>query len=227
MPTSNSANNSSAADPKSGRATVKRNPRRAVYDDATLKAVLMEQQICHVAYVEDGQPRQIATMYIIDGEYLYMHGNRQAAYLKHMAAGGEVCVSAIIVDGLVIARSGFNCSMNYRSVTIFGKGEIVDGIEHLRLLDAFVDNLVPGHRQAVREPTSQEIAATLVVRVPLTEMSAKIRAGDPGDDAHDVASDAWAGQIPLAQQTLTPVAAQNLNAGIEMPDYIKNFKYRG
>ena len=104
-------------EPMTERATLKRNARRAEYDPAVMRDILSAQQVCTVAYVHAGEPRQIVTLYYQDGQYLYLHGNRQAALLKHMAAGGEVSVSVMLVDGIVVARSGFNCSMNYRSVT--------------------------------------------------------------------------------------------------------------
>ncbi len=215
------------ANPVSQRSTVKRNARRAEYDPAVIKEILGAAQLCHVAYVVDGEPRQIATLYYIDDNYLYLHGNRQAALLKHLAAGGEVSVNVMLVDGVVVARSGFHCSMNYRSVTLFGRGEAVTGDEHVRVLNQFVDVLVPGHGAAVRDHTPQELAATAVVRLPLTEMSAKIRAGDPIDDDADLAGDTWAGQIPLAMHTGAPVPSGDLKPGIQTPDYIATFKFRG
>ena len=215
------------ATPASARATVKRNARRAEYDPQVIKQILAAAQICHVAYVVDGEPRQIATLYYVDDDYLYLHGNRQAAVLKHIAGGGEVSVNVMIVDGVVVARSGFHCSMNYRSVTLFGVGEAVPADEHVRVLDQFVDVLVPGHGAAVREHTPQELAATAVVRLPLTEMSAKVRAGDPIDDDGDLDSDVWAGQIPVVSRALPAIPSSDLKQGIQTPDYIANFKFRG
>lgn len=216
-----------APQPASTRATVKRNARRASYDAQDMQEILDAQQICNVAYVVDGEPRQIATLYLVKDGYLYLHGNRQSALLRHMAEGGEVCVSVMLVDGVVVARSGFHCSMNYRAVTLFGRGEAVNGDAHRQALDDFVARLVPGHERAVREPTAQEMAATAVVRVPLDEMSAKVRGGDPIDDEGDLDDDVWAGTIPVAMQTLHPVASADLREGIAMPDYIKDFVYRG
>ena len=216
-----------AATPTSARSTVKRNARRAEYEPRVLKDILQAAQICHVAYVVDGEPRQIATLYFVDDDYMYLHGNRQAALLKHMAGGGEVSVNVMIVDGVVVARSGFHCSMNYRSVTLFGRGEAVTGKQHEQVLDEFVQALVPGHAAVVREPTAQELAATAVVRLPLTEMSAKIRSGDPIDDEGDLDSDVWAGQIPVLAMAQAPIASSDLRQGIQTPDYIANFRFRG
>ena len=217
----------STSQPVSARSTVKRNARRAVYTPDELRAILEAQQVCHVAYVEAGEPRQIATLYMIDGDHLYLHGNRQAAFLKHLAAGGEACISVTIVDGVVVARSGFHCSMNYRSVTVFGCGEAVEGAAHARALDLFVAALVPGHEQAVREPTPQEMAATSVVRVPLTELAGKVRSGDPIDDEGDLDDDVWAGVIPVAAETGTPQPSGDLEADVALPAYVRNFQYRG
>ena len=213
--------------PASPRATLKRNARRGSYDPAVIHEILQAQQICHVAYVAAGEPRQIATLFMCDADYLYLHGNRQSALLKHMAAGGEVSISVMLVDGVVVARSGFHCSMNYRSVTLYGRGEEVTGAAHRRALDQFVATLIPGHEQVVREPTAQELAATAVVRVPLDEMVAKVRSGDPIDDEGDLASDVWAGVIPLATQVLAPVRSADLRADVSMPAYISDFRVRG
>lgn len=213
--------------PPSARATVKRNARRAEYSRETILDILASQQLCHVAYVAQGEPRQIATLYFTDDEYLYLHGNRQSALLKHMVAGGEVCVTVTIVDGVVVARSGFHCSMNYRGVTLFGKGEGLSDEQHRWALDQFVAALVPGHERAVREPTAQELAATAVARVPLNEMSAKVRGGDPIDDESDLEADVWAGVIPVGMQTLAPKPSDDLKAGVALPDYIAAFTYNG
>ncbi len=217
----------SAPSPPSVRATLKRNSIRAEYERETLLDILNAQQICHVAYVVDGEPRQIPTLYFCDEDFIYLHGNRQSALLKHMAAGGEVCITVTIVDGMVVARSGFHCSMNYRAVTLYGNGEFLSGTDHEAALDSFVRKLVPGHELAVREPTPQEMAATTVVRVPLTEMVGKVRGGDPIDDAGDLDSDVWAGVIPVSTVTHAPQNAENLSETVAMPDYIKNYEYRG
>lgn len=209
--------------PVSERTTLKRNARRGVYDGETIAAILDTEHICHVAYVVAGEPRQIATLCIRQGDYLYLHGNRQSALLRHMADGGEVSVAVTAVDGIVVARSGFHCSMNYRSVVIFGHGEPVTGAEHREMLDRFVDALIPGHAAAVREPTEQELAATAVVRIPLTEASAKVRTGDPIDDESDLDGPTWAGVIPLSVVAGDPLPSADLADGIDVPDYVADF----
>ena len=184
-------------------------------------------QICHVAYVVNGEPRQIATLYFVDDDYIYFHGNRQAAFLNHIASGGEVSVSVMIVDGVVVARSGFHCSMNYRSVTLFGTGEALEGDAHTNIANAFVNALIPGHGDAVRDPTPQELTATVVVRLPLKEMSAKVRGGDPIDDDSDLDGDTWAGQIPIRAVAQVPVPSADLKTGVQIPEYIANYEYLG
>ncbi len=213
--------------PMSQRATVKRNARRAEYDPAVMRSILQAQQVCTVAYVDRGEPRQIATLYYCDDSYLYLHGNRQSALLTHMARGGEVSISVMLVDGIVVARSGFHCSLNYRSVTVYGRGEPVTGDAHRSALDQFVAVLVPGHERRVREPTAQELAATAVVRVGLDEMAAKVRSGDPIDDEGDLASDVWAGVIPLSLCKGEVRPAADLRGGIDVPAYIENYEVKG
>ncbi len=207
----------------SDRVRIKRNAKRAEYDRATIYEILDGQQICHVAYVDQGEPRLIPTLFMRRGDDIYLHGNRQAALLQHVAAGEFVAISVMALDGVVVARSGFHCSMNYRSVTLFGRGEWVSGDEHLSVLDDFVNALIPGHGDAVRAPTAQELAATSAVRVRIEDAVAKIRTGPPIDDDDDLALDVWAGEIPLARQVLAPRASPDLKSGVETPAYIRRF----
>jgi len=211
----------------SDRTRVRRNAGRGVYDLDQIKAVLDGNQVCHVAYVEDGEPRIIPTLYMRRGEHVYLHGNRQAALLRHLGDGGLACVSVMSVEGVVVARSGFHCSMNYHSVVLFGRGEPVPDNEREAVLEAFVGKLIPGHEQQVRRATAQELNATAAVRIPIDEASAKIRTGPPIDDDADLQSGVWAGVIPLATRALEPVAAPDLRAGIEIPGYVRNFRNDG
>ncbi|MDP6376208.1 MAG: pyridoxamine 5'-phosphate oxidase family protein [Pseudomonadales bacterium] len=202
------------------RTRVRRGSGRAQYDPEVVHAALDSQQICHVTWVEGGEPRVIPTLYVREGDALYLHGKREAATLRHLEAGGLCCIAVTAVDGVVVARSGFHCSMNYRSVTLFGHGEKVAGKEHRRLLDLFVDRLIPGHGTAVLPPTSQEVAATAVVRVPIEEVVAKIRSGPPLDDEGDLDLDVWTGVIPCEVVPGAPVPSPDLDAGVEVPGYI-------
>lgn len=206
------------------RTRVRRNARRAEYDPAVIRRILDENRLCHVAFVQDGEPRLIPTLYMRRGDYLYLHGNRQSAMLNHLGSGGLAAVSVMAVDGVVVARSGFHCSMNYRSVVLFGRGEMVPAEEHRAVLDAFVEALIPGHLAAVRASTAQELAATAAVRLPIDEASAKVRSGDPIDDAEDLDADVWAGVIPLRTVAGAPVASADLGSGREIPDYIRNYE---
>lgn len=208
------------------RTRIRRNAKRAVYSADEIRAVLDANQVCHVAYVEDGEPRVIPTLYLRRGDHLYLHGNRQAALLRHLAAGGLAAVSVMAVDGVVVARSGFHCSMNYRSVVVFGRGEAVPESEHRAVLDAFVGALIPGHETVVRAPTAQELAATAAVRLPITEASAKIRTGDAIDDPGDLDADVWAGVIPLYTAVGSPIPNQDLKAGVAPPEYVAGYRPR-
>ena len=209
------------------RTRIRRNAARAEYDLKEIHAVLDASQVCHVAYVTGGEPRIIPTLYMRRGDYLYLHGNRQAALLRHMVAGGLVAVSVMSLDGVVVARSGFHCSMNYRSVVLFGPGEIVPADEHESILDAFVEALVPGHQAEVRPPTEQELAATSAVRVRISEAAAKIRTGPALDDRGDLDADVWAGVIPLKTVAGDPRPNPDLKQGLEVPDYIRSYRPPG
>ncbi len=208
----------------SGRTRIRRNAKRAVYALDDIRAVLDANQVCHVAYVEDGEPRVIPTLYLRRGDYLYLHGNRQAAMLRHLAAGGLAAVSVMSLDGVVVARSGFHCSMNYRSVVVFGRGEAVPESEHETVLDGFVAALIPGHERMVRAPTAQELAATAAVRLPITEASAKIRTGDAIDDPGDLDADVWAGVIPLVTTVGEPTPNNDLKVGVALPGYVAGYR---
>ena len=207
------------------RARIARNARRAVYERDVIRAILDSDMLCHVAYVVDGEPRMIPTLYIRRGDEVFLHGNRQSALLKHMEAGGLVTIGVTLVDGVVVARSGFHCSMNYRSVTLFGTGRAVTGAEHAEVADAFVEALIPGHLAAVRAPTPQELAATTVVAVPIDECAAKVREGDPIDDDGDLDADVWAGVLPISRSLGAPVPSADLKRGVELPDYLAGFRY--
>lgn len=209
--------------PGTDRTRIRRNAIRAEYELESVRAVLDANQICHVSYVVDGEPRIIPTLYMRRGDYVYLHGNRQAALLKHLAAGGFAALSVISVDGVVVARSGFHCSMNYRSVVLFGKGEGVPPDEHENILDAFVEVLIPGHQAAVRAATRQELAATSAVRIPIDEASAKIRTGPAIDDDGDLDADVWAGVIPLHTAVGALVPNPDMKPGVAVPAYIEDY----
>ncbi len=209
----------------SPRTRVRRNPIRAEYDRDVINAVLDSEQICHVAWVEDGEPRMVPTLYFREGSEIFLHGNRQSATLKKVGEGATACITVTLVDGVVVARSGFHCSMNYRSVTLFGRGRTVEGEEERQRLDQFVERLIPGHFARVREPTPQEIAATTVIAIPIDEASAKIRGEGSIDTDSDLDAEVWAGIIPLRTAVGTPIANADLKANIALPAYVAQWQH--
>jgi nitroimidazol reductase NimA-like FMN-containing flavoprotein (pyridoxamine 5'-phosphate oxidase superfamily) len=207
--------------PKTKRSRLKRLPDRGRYDRAAVHAVLDAGQICQVGICVDGQPFVIPTLYARIGEQILLHGARASRLLKVVQAGGPVCISVTLLDGLVLARSVFHHSMNYRSVVAFGRGwEVEQKKEKLAALKAVSDRLLPGRWEDARPPTDKELNATTVVAVQIEEASAKVRTGPPGDDEADYDLPVWAGQLPILWQWGTPQADPRLRAGIPMPDYL-------
>ncbi len=207
---------------KTERTKVVRKPDRGRYDRATVYAILDEALICHVGIVEDGRPVVIPTAHWRDGDRLYVHGSRASRLLRAMADGAEVCVTVTLLDGLVLARSGFHHSMNYRSVVIFGKADPVQGrAEKVAALRVFMERLVPGRWDELRPPTDKEIAATEIMALSLVEVSAKVRLGGPVDAEADYAHPVWAGNWPIIQSMGEPVADARLAPGIALPAYLR------
>lgn len=204
-----------AAAAPSPRATVKRLPDRARYDAATVHAILDEGLVCHVGFVDDGQPFVIPATYARDGERVLLHGSAASRMIRALAAGAPTCVTVTHLDGLVLARSGFHHSMNYRSVVVLGRAtEITDPDAKRRALDAIVDHVVPGRSAEVRAATEAELRGTRVVALRLDEASAKVRTGPPKDDAEDLALDCWAGELPLRLAPQPPVPDPALRPGV-------------
>lgn len=188
------------------RTSVRRLPKRASYDRAVVYQILDEGFICHVGFVVDGKPFVIPTAYGRVGDTLYLHGAKANRMLKALAAGAEACVTVTLIDGLVLARSAFHHSMNYRSVVVFGRASAVeDPREKLDAMRAFSEHLIPGRWSEVRQPSERELAATLVLALPLAEVSAKVRAGAPVDDEEDLTLPVWAGELPLRLVACEPV----------------------
>jgi hypothetical protein len=206
------------------RSNIKRLPQRGNYDRSLIEQILDEALICQVGFVVEGQPFVIPTAYGRVGDRLYIHGAPASRMLRTLKAGVEVCVTVTLLDGLVLARSAFHHSMNYRSVVIFGKATVVEAAtEKLEALRAFTEHIVPGRWAEVRSPTAQELAGTLVLSLPLTEASAKVRTGPPSDDEADYALPVWAGELPLRLTTLTPVADPQLPPEVELPAYVQEY----
>jgi nitroimidazol reductase NimA-like FMN-containing flavoprotein (pyridoxamine 5'-phosphate oxidase superfamily) len=179
------------------RIRVKREPQRARYDRETIEAILDEALICHVGFEIDGQPYVIPTLHARVGDRLYLHGSAASRMLRHAAAGAPVCVTATLFDGLVLARSVFNHSVNYRSVVVFGVARLVEGGEKREALRALTEQLAPGRWDESRRPTDQELKATSILSLPLDEASAKVRTGGPEDEPEDVDLPYWAGVVPV------------------------------
>lgn len=200
--------------PQTPRNRVRRIPDRGRYDPETLYAILDEALICHVGIAEGGQPFVIPTLHGRLGNTLYLHGAKASRLLKHIQAGGEVCVTATLVDGLVLARAVFHHSINYRSAMIFGQGRLVEGDEEkLRALEVITEHVCPGRWAEARLPNRKELDATSVVAIEIESASAKVRSGPPKDDEQDYDMPVWAGLLPLA---LRPGAPQP-DAGVVMP----------
>ena len=207
------------------RTRLKRLPKRGLYERETINAILDEAFICHVGFVAGGQPYVIPTGYARIGDDLMIHGSSASRMLRSIAEGIDVCVTVTLIDGLVLARSAFHHSMNYRSVVILGKAELVtDANEKNKALEAFTEHVIPGRWAEVRWPTDLELKATTVLRLPITEASAKIRTGDPVEDEGDYAMNVWAGVLPLTLTTGEPVADAKLDQAILLPDYLVRYR---
>jgi uncharacterized protein len=210
--------------PLTERTTLKRLPKRAVYDREVVYGILDEGFICHVGFAVDGRPFVIPTGYARVDDQLYIHGSQISRTLRTLAQGVDVCVTVTLVDGLVLARSAFHHSMNYRSVVIFGSASLVEQQEtKLAALLAFSEQVIRGRWDDVRAPTEQELKATSVLSLPLVEVSAKVRIGPPLDDEEDYGLNVWAGVIPLKVMAGVPVSDPRLAEGIETPPYAFNY----
>lgn len=207
------------------RTRLRRLPKRGAFDRKTINAILDEAFICHVGFAIDEQPYVVPTGFARIGDDLYIHGSAASRMLRNLAKGIDVCVTVTLIDGLVLARSAFHHSINYRSVVILGKAELVeDADEKNKALEALTEHIVPGRWSDVRWPTELELKATSVLKLPIEEASAKIRTGDPKDDEEDYEMNVWAGILPLTLSTGEPVADERLDDGISVPGYVRNYK---
>jgi nitroimidazol reductase NimA-like FMN-containing flavoprotein (pyridoxamine 5'-phosphate oxidase superfamily) len=210
--------------PQTERSTLKRLPKRGVYDRELVYQILDEGFICHASFAVDGQPFVIPTGYARVDDQLYIHGSQVSRMLRTLSQGIEVCVGVTLVDGLVLARSAFHHSVNYRSVVVFGRAAMVEEEEaKLAALFAFSEQVIPGRWNDVREPTKQELKATTVLSLPLVEASAKVRIGPPIDDEEDYALDVWAGVLPLGITAGNPITDPRLPEHIKPPAYTLNY----
>ncbi|HVA45433.1 MAG TPA: pyridoxamine 5'-phosphate oxidase family protein [Pirellulales bacterium] len=210
--------------PTSNRSQIRRLPQRGVYDRAAIDAILDEALVCHVGFVDDGQPFVIPTIHVRIGDAIYLHGSPASRMMQSLARGSEACITVTLVDGLVLARSAFHHSMNYRSVVLFGRGSAIgDEGEKLEILGCLAEHLVRGRWADARRPNAEELRRTLVVRVPIEEASAKVRTGMPLDDEEDYALNVWAGVLPLRLAASPPIADPRLPPGIAVPQYASEY----
>jgi nitroimidazol reductase NimA-like FMN-containing flavoprotein (pyridoxamine 5'-phosphate oxidase superfamily) len=206
----------------SERSTIRRLPQRASYDRQVINQILDESMICQVALVQDGAPVVIPMNYVRMGDRVFVHGSKASRLLRLLASGVEACVSVTLLDGLVLARSAFHHSMNYRSVVFWGKGQVVTDLEEMtRVFKALMEKLAPGRWATIRQPNEIELKQTLVAAVPITEASAKVRTGPPKDDEEDLALPIWAGVLPLRIDAGTPVPDPALAATVDLPGHLK------
>src|ERR1041384_4776135 len=207
------------------RTTLKRLPKRGSHERAVIDRILDEGFICHVGFIVDGQPFVIPTGYARVEGNLIVHGSQASRMLRAVGQGIDVCVTVTLIDGLVLARSAFHHSMNYRSVMIFGRARMIDDREEkLQTLFALSEHMIRGRWQDVREPSEQELQQTTVLTLPIEEGSAKIRTGPPLDDEEDYSLNVWAGVVPLKLVADLPVADPLLASNIDPPSYASDYR---
>ena len=206
------------------RTQVHRLPKRGVYDREAVYRILDEGLVCHVGFVADGKPVVIPTGYGRDGDTLYIHGSTASRMFRALGKGADVSITVALVDGLVLARSAFHHSMNYRSVVIFGKASLLEDSSAKReAMRAFTEHVMPGRWDNIRKPSDRELQATTVLAVPLEEVSAKVRTGPPIDDEEDYALPVWAGVLPLEFTPRPPIADDRLPKEIPVPEYLRKY----
>ena len=206
------------------RTQVKRLPKRGKYDQETVFSILDTAFVCHVGFTVDGQPYVIPTNFGRSGDMLYLHGSAASRMLRQLSEGIPVCVTVTHVDGLVLARSAFHHSVNYRSVMILGQARLVeDPAEKMEALRIFTEHVMKGRWNDVRQPTEQELKATTVLALPLDEVSAKVRSGGPIDDEGDYNLPVWAGVLPLTTSVKSPEPDPQRRNDPPVPEYLRNY----
>jgi uncharacterized protein len=206
------------------RTRVRRVPQRGAYDRETIDAILDEALISHMGFVHEGEPVVIPTLHARLGDRLFLHGSAASRMLRTLAKGVPVCATATLVDGLVLARSAFHHSVNYRSVVVFGRATPVEPEERIQALELFTEKLVPGRWADVRPPTRQELNGTNVLSLPLDEASAKVRTGPPIDDEEDYDLPVWAGVLPMRTVVDPPQPDPRLDPGAELPLHVAHWR---
>ncbi|WP_315788851.1 pyridoxamine 5'-phosphate oxidase family protein [Fischerella sp. JS2] len=218
------SNSSENVLPVTQRTKIRRVPQRGQYERQVIYDILDEGLVCHIAFAVDNQPFVIPTAYGRVADRLYIHGSPASRMLRSLQNGIEVCVTVTLLDGLVLARSAFHHSMNYRSVVIFGTAITVENSEEkLVALHAFTEHVMSGRWAEVRPPSFLELQGTLVLSLPLDEASAKVRSDPPLDDEADYSLPVWAGVLPLQQKAAAPIPDPRLHSGITLPNYVHNY----
>jgi nitroimidazol reductase NimA-like FMN-containing flavoprotein (pyridoxamine 5'-phosphate oxidase superfamily) len=216
------------SDAPTDRTQVKRLPLRGRYDRETIDAILDEALICHLAWVQDGSPRIIPTIHARDGDTLYVHGSQASRTLRAARDGAEVCVEATLLDGIVLARSAFHSSMNYRSVVVYGRArEVSDPDEKWHAQQVLVDHVVHGRSEHVRMPNETELKQTMILAVPLDESSAKVRTGPAKDDEEDYELPIWSGVLPMRLEPGELVPDPRLLEGLTPPENVTRYTRDG
>lgn len=203
---------------------VRRRPQRAAYDKETVHSIIDDALICHVGLIEDDQPVVIPMIHARDGDNILLHGASTSRMLNHVATGNRICVTVTHLDGLVLARSVFHHSMNYRSAVLFGQGHLIEEAkEKMRALRIFTEKLIPGRWHDARQPTATESRATHIVSVEVDMASAKVRVGPPADDEEDYSLDVWAGVLPMRTIFGELEVDPQLNEGVKVPGYLESY----
>jgi len=205
---------------KTPRTKLRRAPQRGAHDRPTIDAILDEALIAHVAWVHDGRPAVIPTLIARDGDDVLIHGSSASRTIRGLRAGLEACVEVTLIDGLVLARSAFHHSINYRSVILYGTLTEAEDKEHA--LEVFTEKLIPGRWEHVRWPSKKELKGTAALKLRIEEGSAKVRSGPPVDDDEDYELDAWAGVVPLTLVAQAPEADPQLRDGIDLPEHVRS-----
>lgn len=209
---------------KTKRTTLKRAHERGSYDRDAVHAILDEALICHVAFIHEGAPAIIPTAHWRDGETFYVHGSSASRMIRSLENGAPACIEVTMTDGLVLARSGYHSSVNYRTVVIYATGrKITEEAEKLSSLEAFMEKIAPGRWDELRAPNAQEMKATTVLAFELSEVSAKIRDGGVEDEPEDMNDPVWAGVVPMRRTFGEPEPDAQLRDDIGLPGYLKNY----
>jgi nitroimidazol reductase NimA-like FMN-containing flavoprotein (pyridoxamine 5'-phosphate oxidase superfamily) len=206
---------------KTTRTKLRRVPKRGFHDRETIDSILDEALVCHLGFVYEGRPAVIPTLHARVGDEVFIHGSAASRMIRALAGGLEACLTVTLIDGLVLARSAFHHSINYRSVVLYGTATpVTEPEDKERALEAFTEKLVPGRWADVRWPTRKELKGTAALALPIQEGSAKVRTGPPIDEDEDYGLDAWAGVVPMRTEILDPIPDPRLRDGIEAPGYL-------